>query len=233
VRFAWEEFLTTDNTDSNPDLIRVIRGYGLWLLAFALTRITALLLLLLRLRLLLLLRLLRTFLFRLWLWVRPRCWRWSFRGSRWCCDTLASWLLLSHWLCGSFSLRCVLTFNLPLWLLDTTSFTLLLAATSRFLDTRLLLNWSRRWSLLRHLLLLRTSTASTFITHLELLSLRMIGRVVYVHPLREIRTEGGCYRSRARDDGGVVELLRDARRNVDLASTPRGVHHGIPQWCYH
>ena len=83
-----------------------------------------------------------------------------------------------------------------LWLLNATCFTLLLTATltaSSLLDTlftwplsRYLLNRCLRC--LRYLLW-RTSTASAIITHLELLALRVIGRVVYAHPLREVRME--------------------------------------------
>ncbi len=81
------------NPDLNPDLIRVIRVRFLWFLAFALSRITALLF-----RLLLFLRLRWTLVFWL-LRLRLRLW------SGWRCDTLASWLLLSYRARWSFCLR--------------------------------------------------------------------------------------------------------------------------------
>src|SRR5215216_4050094 len=82
------------------DLIRVIRGYDLWFLAFALSRITALL-------------------FLLWLSLR-----WTF--VFWLClhlrllglsDTLAPWLLLFHRPRRAFRLRNTWTFNSLLLLL--------------------------------------------------------------------------------------------------------------------
>src|SRR6185436_8417342 len=164
------------NPDLNPDPIRVICGSVLWLFAFAFTGITALLLRL----------------FRLGLRLR----------SRRCGHTLTSWLLLSHRLRGTFSLRCALMLDpllLTVWLLLfllLRSWLWLLHASSLtlFLPASPLLNG------LRSLLAL--------ITHLELLSLRG---------------------SAARDHSRVVELFRDARRDINLAATPRGVHHCIPQ----
>jgi hypothetical protein len=120
-----------------------------------------------------------TFLFRLWLRLSTRCGRWSC----WRCDTLASWLLLSHRSRRSFSLRRTGP-TLDLLLLSAW---LLLLRLLAFLSALLLLN-ATRFTLL---LLLHRSRRLSFalITYLELLSLRMIGRIVRTHPLRKIRPE--------------------------------------------
>jgi hypothetical protein len=108
------------------------------------------------------------------------------------------WLRLSScWRRDAFTL-CLLR------LLNATRLTLLVTSTSTSL---LLLLLDRR------LRLLSRSLFTTLVTHLELLSLRTIGRVVYAHLLRDGR--------RARDYGRVVELLRDPRWEVDLPATPR------------
>jgi hypothetical protein len=109
------------------------------------------------------------------------------------------WLRLrSCWRRDAFTL-CLLR------LLNATRLTLLVTSTSTSLLLLLLLD--------RRLRLLNRSLFTTLITHLELLSLRMIGRVVYAHLLRHGR--------RARDYRRVVELLRDPWRDVDLPATPR------------
>jgi len=118
--------------------IRAIRVQVLWLLAFALTRITALLLGLLLFLLLWLLRL------RCW---RRSCWRSYTFTLRLLLATL-DLLLLSTWLLLLLRLRSLL------WLLHATCFTLLLATTSWRLNTRLFL----------HLMFLFLSTITFTIT---------------------------------------------------------------------
>jgi hypothetical protein len=152
--------------------------------------------------------------------------------------TFASRLLLLHWTSRTLSLRLRLArcrlwlrpFLLPLLLLDATfftlcvpCFTLLLTATS--LLNRLLLNWSRR------LRLWRASTLA-LVSHLELLSLRTIRRRIHTHRLIQVRPEPWRYRLYARHHRCIVELPRDSRRNVGLATSPRRVHHCIPQRRY-
>jgi hypothetical protein len=108
------------------------------------------------------------------------------------------WLRLrSCWRRDAFTL-CLLR------LLNATRLTLLVTSTSTSL---LLLLLDRR------LRLLSRSLFTTLVTHLELLSLRTIGRVVYAHLLRNGR--------RARDHYRVIKLLRDPWRDVDLPATPR------------
>jgi len=159
-----------------------------------------LLLLFLRLLLLLLLRLRRALVFRLRLRLSTRCGGWSC----WRSNTFTLWLLLPTFnllLLSACLLLC--PWLLLLWLrsrrllgsrlLNVTCFTLFLTTTSLRLNTRLLrsLHWLlHRSRCFLSSLLLRWSTASfALVTHLELLSLRMIRRVVYTHPLREIGTE--------------------------------------------
>ena len=222
--------VTADNTDFKSGLIRVIRGWDLWFLAFALTgvtRITALLLLLL-----LLLRLRRWFVFWLWLRLSPRCRRRSCR----CRDAFTLRLLLP-----ALDLFLLSAWLLLLWLrsrlLDASSFTLFLATASLRLNTRLLrslrlrllLSLHRSRGLLRRLLWSAAST-STFVAHLELLSLRLIRRVVCAHLLRD--------RRRARDHCRVVELPCYSGRDIDLPATPGGVHDCMSQrrhqqWIQH
>jgi hypothetical protein len=143
-------------------------------------------------------------------------------------------LLLFYRARRTLSLRSAGTFNslrrsllLRSWLLlllNAARFTLFLTTTSLLLNRslRLLsLHWSRCWwRRLRHLLR-RTASASALITHMELLSLRTIGRVTHAHRLREIGTEPRCYRRGAGNDCRVVELSRDSRWNIDLPATPR------------
>ena len=162
-------------------------------------------------------------LLRLWLRLSPRRRRRSFRmwrRSGWRRHTLASWLFLSHRPGRSFSLRrtgptlglLLLSARLLLGLrslllrLNATRFTLFLTTASRLLNRSLrLLLLHRSLRCLSGLLWWATAAAVlALITHLELLSLRMIRRIVHAHPLREIWPELRCDRSRARDDGGVV-----------------------------
>jgi hypothetical protein len=150
-------------------------------------------------------------LFRLRLRVRLlHTWRWS-------CDAFTARLLL-RWSHRTFSLRCTSrTLNarllLALWFLDRTRLSRLFHRSRLFRSFRSLcsLRWRR----------IASTLTVTLVSHLELLSLSAIRRLIHTHCLREIRTEPRRYRNRACNYRRVAQLARDSRRNVDLAATPR------------
>src|ERR1051326_8626086 len=149
---------------------------------------------------------------------------WNFHSSRWwlwsCrrCDALTTRLLLrSH--DRTFSSNCTSrtldALLLPLHISDTTL--RWLNNTSSRLFHRLLL--SCLWCF----------AALTLVSHLELLSPGAIRRRIHTHSLRQVRPERGRRRCAARNHCRVAYLARDSQRDVDLAATPRRMHHRISQ----
>jgi hypothetical protein len=138
--------------------------------------------------------------------------------------------LLSSWSRGAFSLRRTWTSLDPLlrcllsslFLLDTSLLasrvSLLTPIYGRLLLLSRLLNSSRR---LRCLLCSSSTLTLTFVTNLELLTLRAVRNCLDAHRLRDVTPEPRFDRRSARNHWRVVELPGDSRRNVDLSTTPR------------
>lgn len=126
---------------------------------------------------------------------------------------------------AAFRLRCIAAIVTRLLIRSRDARRWATAFSLGWTTATLILERFGRWSIR----CLRSATSLSFVSDLEILTLRTIRNRFHSHLSRQFTSERRRNRRRARDHCRVTKLPRDARRNVYLAAAPRRSNSCISQ----